>query len=460
LRGHNSIWRLAIIGALAFFPLAVAAAGAAPSLVVDVDSGNVLSAQDATEPWFPASLTKLMTAYVALAAVRDGRLTMDTPLIVSPRATRVPPSRMGFKPGTQVTLDNALKMLMVHSPNDVAITVAEGVSGSVEAFANEMNATAAKFGLRESHFVNPNGLHDAQHVSSARDMAIIARALLRDFPEHADLFDIGAIELDNRIYPNHNGLMGRYDGANGMKTGFTCPAGFNVVASAARGGRRLIAVVLGSPSARLRTDKAAELLDAGFSQWGGGLGQLESLPGSGVAEAPNMRDEICTRRNRQAVEEAEAEIETSPTRGLSRTGSVPFFWGAVPQAQPQSVSDVTPQPFDPIPVFIGPKDGWTGVALGPRPPGTTPDPATANATPGGSTEGQSTMAKAGVGASPAFDPDSPLALAGSQPSISEKDLPPKPKAPAKAAAKVVKIYKVLKKLKKHIPTPSTANPTH
>ena len=208
------------------------AAQATPYLVADVDSGQVLLQNEATDQWYPASLTKLMTVYVALDAVRSGKLTLDTPLVMSARAARMAPSKMGFRPGTEVTLDNALKMLMVKSPNDVAVMVAEGVSGSVEAFAGDMNAAGQRLGLQESHFVNPNGLHDPAHVSSARDMAMIARALLREFPDHADLFDIGALQLGNQYIANHNGLLGRYPGADGMKTGFTCPAGFNVVASA------------------------------------------------------------------------------------------------------------------------------------------------------------------------------------------------------------------------------------
>src|SRR5271154_4767684 len=194
---------------------------ATPALVVDVDSGKVLFERDATEPWYPASLTKLMTTYVALQAVHDGHLTLDTPLTMSAQAASMPASKMGFRPGTQVTLDNALKMLMVKSPNDVAVMIAENISGSVEDFAVEMNATATRLGLKESHFVNPNGLHDPAHVSSARDMAMIGRALLRDFPDHADLFSIGALQLGREIMLNHNGLIGRYPGADGMKTGFT-----------------------------------------------------------------------------------------------------------------------------------------------------------------------------------------------------------------------------------------------
>jgi D-alanyl-D-alanine carboxypeptidase len=183
-----------MLGELALV-LAIAASPALanPSLVIDVDSGQVLSESQATANWYPASLTKLMTVYVALHAVQGGRVTMDTPFVVSIRAARMPASKMGFRPGVEVTLDNALKMLMVKSPNDVAVTVAEGVSGSVEAFADEMNAAAASLGLRESHFVNPNGLPDTRQVSSARDMAILGRALLKEFPEHSDIFGIGAL---------------------------------------------------------------------------------------------------------------------------------------------------------------------------------------------------------------------------------------------------------------------------
>src|SRR5579863_3018593 len=295
-------WRLlaATIGAVAF---SFGGAIATPYLVVDAESGQALIENQSTTPWFPASVTKLMTTYVALSAVRDGKLTMDTPLTMSLRASRMAPSKMGFRPGTEVTLDNALKMLMVKSPNDVAVMVAEGISGSVEAFADEMNAAAQRLGLKESHFVNPNGLHNPAHVSSARDMATIARALLREFPEHADLFSIGALQLGNQYIPNHNGLLGRYPGADGMKTGFTCPAGFNVVASANHSGRRLIVVVLGAPTARSRNQEAADLFDRGFAM-GGGNGSLESLP-QGSGAPPNMRVDVCLHRSAALIAAAE-----------------------------------------------------------------------------------------------------------------------------------------------------------
>ncbi len=348
------------------FAFSVGKAAANPALVVDVDSGQTLFERDATEPWYPASLTKLVTTYVALEAVKQGRLTLDTPLTMSAYAASMPPSKMGFHPGVEVTLDNALKMLMVKSPNDIAVLIAENISGSVDAFADEMNATAQRLGLRESHFANPNGLQDARHYSSARDMAMVGRALLHDFPDHADLFDIGALQLGNMIIPNHNGLIGRYPGADGMKTGFTCPAGFNVVASATRGGRRLIVVVLGAPNARIRTVEAAHLLDRGFAQAGGGEGPLENLPASSVVTPPDMRSSVCSRRNRAAMETAEEEDAEVTSQAALVGGQVGGSVGGAAGSMTDAMAGA-PVHFDPVPVFIGPKPGWTGPVLAARP---------------------------------------------------------------------------------------------
>jgi len=275
----------------------------------------------------------------------------------------------------------------VKSPNDVAVMIAEGISGSVEAFADDMNAAALHLGLKESHFVNPNGLHDPNHYSSARDMAMIGRALFKEFPDHSDLFDIGAIQLGNQIIPNHNGLLGRYPGADGMKTGFTCPAGFNVVASATRSGRRIIVVVMGSPSTRERNLMAAELFDRGFAQSSGGVA-LDSLPTSSIAAPRDMRDQICSRRNRAAMLAAAAEEErvfTAPAVGPA-AGPTGRGVTAVSTAAPAPVvaaAAVTPTllaervHFEPIPVFVGPKPGWTGPVLAARPTAGEPSEASA-----------------------------------------------------------------------------------
>ncbi|QRM29852.1 D-alanyl-D-alanine carboxypeptidase family protein [Microvirga sp. VF16] len=281
---------------------ALAAGG--PALVVEVESGRVLHAERATDPWFPASITKLMTAYVALDKVRSGQLSMETLLTVSDSAAALPPSKMGFKPGTEIRLDNALKIMMVKSANDVAATIAENIGGSIDGFSELMNEHAQRLGMVSSHFVNPHGLPDERNQTSARDMAVLARALLREFPAHADLFDIGAVQFGRRIMRNTNGLIGRYPGADGMKTGFICSAGFNVVASATRNGRHLITVVLGAPSANERTIKAAELFDRGFSSKVNFTNpELAALPASANTTPPDMRPVICDRRGPMPQEE-------------------------------------------------------------------------------------------------------------------------------------------------------------
>lgn len=287
------------------------AAGAvtAPMLVVDVDSGKIIHAQGATDPWFPASVTKLMTAYVALDLVRQGRVSLDSLLTISAQAAAEPPSKMGFKPGTQLTLDNALKIIMVKSANDVAYAIGENLGGSVEGFAAMMNETSQRIGMRESRWTNPHGLPDPRQWTSARDMAVLGRALMRDFPESRPLFSISAIQFGRSVMANHNGLLGRYAGTDGMKTGFICSGGFNVVASATRNGRRIITVVMGQSSARERDIKAADLFDYGFAQsTGWSAPTLENLPASNISEPPDMRPYICDRRKPMPVDSGQGAV--------------------------------------------------------------------------------------------------------------------------------------------------------
>jgi D-alanyl-D-alanine carboxypeptidase len=292
--------------------LCTTAQAAAPYVLADVATGRVLDSRDATMPWYPASVTKLMTAYVALRQLSAGRIGWETPIPISRRAAMAAPSKIGAKPGTEVTLENALKMMLVKSANDMAVVVAEGVGGSVETFAGMMNSEAERLGMRESHFINPNGLWVEGQQTSARDMALLARALLTEFPEYSGLFSIGALQLGERILKNTNGLVGRYPGIEGMKTGFICASGFNLVAVASRGNQRLIAVVFGATSNADRTIRAANLLDKGFSSSGfslfgsGASGSLNTLPPSAVTAAPNMREEICMRRKGPPPSEEEA----------------------------------------------------------------------------------------------------------------------------------------------------------
>ena len=281
-------------------------------LLIDADSGKVLHAENATSPWYPASTTKLMTLYVTLQAIKQGRITQDTVFTVSRNAIAQSPTKMGYAVGTQVTVDNALKMMMVKSANDMAVLLAEGVDGSIENFADDMTKTAHRLGMTQSSFVNPNGLPADGQIVSARDMAILARSLIHDFPEYNFYWHIPAIKYGRRIVRNYNSLLGRYPGADGMKTGFICASGFNLVATATRNGKQLIAVVLGSPSGGARAVKAAELLESGFTQNPLGwltpaLGTVDNLTPVN-ADPPNLHDQTCgPHRKRPAAQDEDAD---------------------------------------------------------------------------------------------------------------------------------------------------------
>ena len=334
----------------------------APMLVVDVDSGKVLHAQAATDPWFPASITKLMTAYVALDMVRQGKVSLDSLITISAEAASEPPSKMGFKPGTQLTLDNALKIIMVKSANDVAHAIGENLGGSIEGFSAMMNEASARIGMRESRWTNPHGLPDSRQYTSARDMAVLGRALTRDFPNSHQLFSISAIQFGRSVMANHNGLLGRYAGADGMKTGFICSGGFNVVASATRNGRRIITVVMGQPSARERDIKAADLFDYGFAQSAGWTAPtLEGLPGSGVSAPPDMRPYICDKRRPMPVDSGQGAVvaggnaDQANTQLMAAASPLPsaLAFATMNSAALRNRALPPRAPLQPIPVWIG-----------------------------------------------------------------------------------------------------------
>jgi D-alanyl-D-alanine carboxypeptidase len=338
--------------------LAARSASAEATLVVEASTGKVLFADNATYPWYPASTSKLMTMYLTLKAVKEHRLSMDTVLTVSPNAVAQAPSKMGFKAGTQLTLDNALKMLMVKSANDMAVVLAEGVSGSIEKFADDMNAASRRLGMTQSSWVNPNGLPADEQITSARDMAILARAILRELPEYEMYWHIPAIKFGRRVMRNTNGLIGRYPEADGMKTGFICASGFNVVATATRGGRKLIVVVFGSHSGMARSEKAAQLFEKGFNS--GGLAWL--MPSLGTVDAlqpiaaapPNLRDEMCgPRRKRPASEDEDDETVQASSSDPDPSSAYAVTMQSL-RGRPATGPLLGPmQAFVPVPVWIG-----------------------------------------------------------------------------------------------------------
>lgn len=335
-----------------------AAAHAEASLLVEVDSGKVLEAENATFPWHPASLTKVMTAYVTLKAVKDGKITLNTLITVSPNAAAEKPSKMGFPPGTQVTVDNALKMMMVKSANDMAVVLAEGVGGSVDGFSAMMNQTAARLGMTQTTYVNPNGLPDDRQVTSARDLAMLARAFIRDLPEYEYFVHIPSIRYGRRVTHNFNKLIGRFPGADGMKTGFICASGFNLMATATQNGRRLIAVVLGASSSQMRSIKAIKLLERGFSgnnlTWlRPALGTVDNLAPIAAAP-PDLREDICGRhRKRPASDNPEDDniasvVTNNPALSFFADGMKP------PTLRPEDMLAAAPAPSEPVIVYTGP----------------------------------------------------------------------------------------------------------
>jgi D-alanyl-D-alanine carboxypeptidase len=359
---HSLNW-IFVVAALAV--VAPCAARAEALLVVEADTGKVLQADNATMPWYPASVTKIMTAYVTLKAVKEGRMSLDTLLTVSPVAASQSPSKMGFPPGTQVTIDNALKMMMVKSANDMAVVLAEGVGGSIDGFSAMMNQTAQKLGMTQTSYVNPNGLPADGQITSARDLAILARAVIRDLPEYEYFMHIPSIRYGRRVTQNFNKLIGRYPGADGFKTGFICASGYNLVASATRNGKRLIAVVLGSSSGNARAVRAAQILERGF---GGGLGWLK--PALGTVESlapvdatpPNLREEMCGGKRKRPATDEDADVVAA--NGNASTGESPvtfFTAGLQPAAKPSDLIAAAPEPSEPIPVYTGPTK--TGTAL-------------------------------------------------------------------------------------------------
>ncbi|MEK1889478.1 MAG: D-alanyl-D-alanine carboxypeptidase family protein [Phyllobacterium sp.] len=272
---------------------------AGANITVDANTGEILSQEDAFQRWYPASLTKLMTTYVAFRMIESGQVTLETPIRISANAVKEPPSRSGYKAGSELTLDNALKIMLVRSTNDVAMAIGETLGGSEEKFAALMNDEAKRLGMYGTHFVNPNGLHSDDHYSTARDLAVLTLHLRREYPQYAHYFDIEAIDYGTRkSQTNYNALIGRFQGADGMKTGFVCPSGYNLIGSATRNGRTIVTVVLGEMTITSRVTKAADLLGKAFETKGTGQ-TLDTLAPYGAPTrdvAVNMRPTVCSKQ--------------------------------------------------------------------------------------------------------------------------------------------------------------------
>jgi D-alanyl-D-alanine carboxypeptidase (penicillin-binding protein 5/6) len=231
---------------------------------MDARSGEVLYSERADSPRYPASVTKVMTFYLAFEALASGRLHLGDLIVVSPLAAAQPATKLGLRAGETITVENALHAMAVHSANDMAVAVAERIGGTESRFAALMTLKAQQLGMTNTRYVNANGLPDSRQITSAHDIAILTRALLRDFPQYYYFFGQQEFTYRGRTMFNTNHLLGKMPGVDGLKTGFTNAAGFNLDASAVRNGHRLIAVVMGSSSSAVRNADVENLLLTGF----------------------------------------------------------------------------------------------------------------------------------------------------------------------------------------------------
>jgi D-alanyl-D-alanine carboxypeptidase (penicillin-binding protein 5/6) len=253
----------------ALLPMVVSPAQAATepkyaAIVIDANSGAVLYESRPDSPRYPASITKVMTMYLAFEALAEGRLKLTDTITVSPRAASMAPTKLGLRAGETISVDDALRALAVQSANDMAVAVAEKIGGTEPRFAALMTLRGQELGMTHTRFVNASGLPDSRQLSSARDIAILSRSVMRDYPQYYSYFGTQQFAFRGRTMRNHNGLLGKMPGVDGLKTGYTNASGFNLSASAVRNGRRLIAVVMGGSSTAARDSNVEDLLLTGF----------------------------------------------------------------------------------------------------------------------------------------------------------------------------------------------------
>jgi D-alanyl-D-alanine carboxypeptidase len=235
------------------------------AIVVDAKTGEVLYAKRADSPRYPASITKVMTLYLVMEQLASGKLKLDDRVMISPRAAAQSPTKLGLRPGDSLTVDEAMKALATKSANDIAVALAEHIGGTEQRFAALMTLRAKELGMNNTNFVNASGLPDSRQISTARDLAILSRAVMRDYPQYYKLFSTRSFNFRGQTIGNHNRLLGRVPGVDGIKTGFTNASGYNIAVSGVQDGRRLITVVLGGPSGAARDNNAEDLMLTGFS---------------------------------------------------------------------------------------------------------------------------------------------------------------------------------------------------
>src|SRR5436190_481408 len=234
------------------------------AIVMDAKTGEVLYEKRPDSPRYPASVTKVMTLYLTFEALAAGRIHLDDPVVFSPHASAQSPTKLGVRSGDSISVSDAMSGMATKSANDAAVALAEKLGGTEQRFAALMTLRAQELGMANTRFVNASGLPDSRQITTARDLAILSRAVMRDYPQYYKLFSTTAFVFRGQTLRNHNGLLYRMEGVDGLKTGFTNASGFNLAVSAVRDNRRLIAVIMGGPSVASRDRAAESLLMTGF----------------------------------------------------------------------------------------------------------------------------------------------------------------------------------------------------
>ena len=305
------------------------------SIVIDAETGKVISEQGADTPNYPASLTKMMTLYLLFDALEKGRVKLDTPLTVSAYAAGQEPTKLGLRPGETVAVRDALLGLVTRSANDAAVVIAENLAGSEDAFAQRMTAKAHALGMTSTTFRNASGLPDPGQMTTARDLSKLARALYRDFPEEYKFFATEAFNFHGQHITTHNHLMTRFEGMDGIKTGYIRAAGFNLAASAVRDGHRLIGVVMGGRSAVSRDNVMAGLLTTAF---------VEARRDDGIAKLMQANSNVTPEPATPAA--APAQVAAAPVPAPAPVAVA----AAAPAPAPVTPAPVTPAPAVPAQV--------------------------------------------------------------------------------------------------------------
>ena len=315
------------------------------SFVMDAYSGRVLYSRNADTQCYPASLTKVMTLYLLFERMRDGRISLKTQIPVSAHAANQAPSRLGLRHGETITVEDAIKAIVTKSANDVAVALGEYMGGSEKDFARIMTAKARALGMKRTQYMNASGLPNRGQLTTARDQALLAQHIQKDFPQYFPYFSTAEFEWDGRVIRNHNHLLGKYEGVNGLKTGYTAASGFNLTTTVMRDDKSVIGVVLGGKTARARDQQMVSILDDAMPK---AVAMRDT--GTRLASAVPVRKPAgISNRDRVALAALASEDEPDPDEeSYTGTDKVASLTASEPEAPAVPIAAPAPVTMKPI----------------------------------------------------------------------------------------------------------------